>query len=334
MMETPTEITFDQIKGMLPEKTYLRYVDYQDSLEGYEKKIQEAIHKRDISLIWDSIDDAFSEQEWDSIDDYKKKLANDIQEEYDLEEDEAERIVENHEDSIRDVLYDRDQSDCLSDLIRNTGDIIAFYDTGFYMEEGSWSWGPMDIYQMRRKIKALLSIKTKDYDAALDMMIREASYGGNLQIYFVLDLKDFFDGIDGDVVTFSNAHIGIVDSYNGSGDTCKLPRHTFSLPFNPENIFLEKNIKYNWTYSIAGMYSDWCDSTGVDITKKKRKGGKTIGRSSLHGHLSKEEAYNRTYKEGGCTFGDMDITRHRNTSYINNIPCGTKCRNCGTFWID
>ena len=37
---------------------------------------------------------------------------------------------------------------------------------------------------------------------------------------------------------------------------------------------------------------------------------------------------------GTCTFGDMDIKRYKNTSYITKFPCGMRCSTCGTFWID
>ena len=37
---------------------------------------------------------------------------------------------------------------------------------------------------------------------------------------------------------------------------------------------------------------------------------------------------------GTCTFGDMDIKRHKNTLCINEFPCGMRCTACGTFWID
>ena len=40
------------------------------------------------------------------------------------------------------------------------------------------------------------------------------------------------------------------------------------------------------------------------------------------------------FKTGGCTAGDMDMNRHRNTYYLNEFPCGTHCPHCHTFWID
>ena len=33
-------------------------------------------------------------------------------------------------------------------------------------------------------------------------------------------------------------------------------------------------------------------------------------------------------------FGDMNISRHKETPYRNDYPCGSRCEDCGTFWID
>jgi hypothetical protein len=79
------------------------------------------------------------------------------------------------------------------------------------------------------------------------------------------------------------------------------------------------------------MVSNWADSTKVELTSAN------VGdiRKSVNAELQQVEAkYNHTYKKGGCTFGDMDTYRHRNVIYINNYPCGNKCKDCGNFWID
>jgi hypothetical protein len=176
-------------------------------------------------------------------------------------------------------------------------------------------------------------LSTTAYDLAIEIMIRQATYGGQLLIYFNLDLKTFLEPNDKwETIVFKNAQIGIINHCNGSGDILEADIQEYiKLPYNSENVFLEKSIKYNWTYEIAGMCRDWCDSTQVSFTEEKI--GEIVS-SSTNKLLDEEANYNKTFKEGGCTFGDMDIRRHRKVDYINNYPCGNKCQDCGTFWID
>lgn len=46
----------------------------------------------------------------------------------------------------------------------------------------------------------------------------------------------------------------------------------------------------------------------------------------FHDRTSRKEAlYEKAFREGGCTFGDMNYRRHRDTFYINTFLCGNKC---------
>ena len=147
-----------------------------------------------------------------------------------------------------------------------------------------------------------------------------ATGGGQLLIYFREDVKDLIRDDSTKSIKFSGTvWIGIVNHNEGSGDVESFERIKLHFPFNRENLFLEKSIKYNWTYAIAGMCYDWCDSTNISFS------GEDIGQidsSNTNDYLKKERQYNETYKQGGCTFGDMDITRHRNTPYENGFPAG------------
>ncbi len=203
------------------------------------------------------------------------------------------------------------------------------------MEAESWSWHKPRIRLERYAIKKHLGIvATTSYDDAIEMMIRQASYGGQLLIFFNLKIDDFIGDLpERNTIKFNNAMIGIIDHGNGSGDVLDRDiKEEIILPYDHENVFLEKSIKYNWTYSIAGMCRDWADSTSIEFSEENQLC--TIEKSPTNAHLKREEEYNKTFKEGGCTFGDMDIKRHRNTPYRNDFPCGNKCTKCGNFWID
>ena len=46
----------------------------------------------------------------------------------------------------------------------------------------------------------------------------------------------------------------------------------------------------------------------------------SIRKSRMTGYQQQEEAYERTFRSGRCTFGDMNYKRHRDVRYSNNYP--------------
>lgn len=328
-MET-NKIKFEELVNLLPHRISLVYVDYRDNLNKHQEKIQECIHERCYESLYELVDDAFSEAEWEGVRYVLEELKRDIERTFDIED--AEYILEEYEDELRDEIYNRCDDDVIEDLLRNTGDLIAHYDTGYEVESGSWNWSRAEVRLERMKLKKHLNIDNSDFDDDIDMMIQQASGGGQLLVYFKLNPKDFIEMEEGIIsIEFSNASIGIVNHCEGSGDVMDLNGHSFILPYNQENVFLESTIKYNWTYSIAGMVSNWCDGTSYYFGTIKVG---EVEKSSTHNHLDIEKEYNKTYRSGGCTAGDMDYSRHRKTTYINDFPCGNRCLDCGTFWID
>lgn len=332
-METKI-LTWEQIKELIPNSVTLHYVDYRDSLDESLETVQQAIQDGDY--------DAISEVVWDSYDtdhsglDYCiDELRNDIVSKYDLDEEVVDEIVDQFQDEIRETLWDRDDSDVIKDLLRNTGSHTMHYDTGYYMDSESWNWDEKRVKAEGRQIKKALGLKMSDttWDDKLHMMIRQASYGGQLVVYFYDDVADYIS-IDESLNTirFKNSHIAVINTHNGSGDDCYLKGSEFILPLTKANIFIDKTIKYSYTHEVCGMSSNWCQETQVSFEVKKSK--KVIAKSITHNHLEKESKFNKTYKEGSCTFGDSDINRHRDVSYINDYPCGNKCKDCGQFWID
>jgi hypothetical protein len=332
-MET-NKIKLEELIDLLPAKTFLTYVDYRDSFDDNTELIQKSIEENSLDPLSEACWDWFIEQESESRREYLSQLSDDVQREYEIDEDEASEVIEEYIWELEDEIVSRDISTPVKDLLRNTGRIIAHYDTGYYMESGSWSWSEAEIRLERMKIKKVLSINHSKYDKDLDMMIEQASGGGSLLIYFELDIETFTNGKDYKSVQFSDASIGIVNHYEGSGDVCDIHGHSFILPFNRDNVFLEKTIKYNWTYSIAGMCSDWCESTQVELLEEGVDTEFVVETSEQKQRNEREDELNKTFKSGSCTTGDMDISRHRNVTYINNFPCGNKCLDCGTFWID
>ena len=324
-----------EVLELLPKFTSLIYVDYMDSLDEQPKILQKCIHDGNIDAIYEQLDDWYYDSDLESVNSYKKELKEDICKKYSCSEEEADAFLEDYEDEIREAIYERCNDDTVKDLLRNTSKPICHYDTGYSIDTETWNFSEAMVRLERMKIKKHLGITSSKFDSALDMMIMQCN-GGQLLIYFKADIEDFCKNESEELIKsicFNDAHIGIVDHAQGGGDVMEgfLKGENILLPFNKENIFLEKSIDYNWTYSIAGMSHDWCDDTKYTL------GFTEVGEieeSKTNEFLKKEEKLDAIFKAGGCTAGDMKYTRHRNIHYINNYPCGSKCMDCNTFWID
>lgn len=322
-----TNISYAQIIELLPKKVSLYYVDYSDNLSEHLDIVQAAIHGNS-----DELDEIFTYWDtWESVKYLLDELKNDIERKYEI--DDAQDLIDEYIDDLRDEIYYRDTSTPLADLIRNTGEQVFFYDTG--MSIGDYT---TDIRERVSDCKRALRIpqKNKDFDSQLTDMCCNAGYGGQLVIYFYDDLERWLNldrkKILPNAIEFSGSvTVAIVNHMNGSGGDTEIG-HSFWLPFDRQNVFLDKTISYNYTYSVCGMISSWCNGTQVELTRKRTH--KKAAHSPTNDHIERERQLDATFKDGKCTPGDMKYSRHRDVTYINEYPCGSKCPHCGTFWID
>ena len=338
----PTEkITFEKIQPLLPTSTTLYYVDYRDDLTNSMDVLQKCIHEQDQQSLYDLIDSWF----YDDPDWHQEKidLKEAIEQTFNIED--ADNIMEEFSEQIDNYFYSVDDSDVLTDLLKNTNKQFMFYDAGYEMESESWRWNNERVAKEVVKILKHLGFKSTEIAkidrkygsdslwTAIWNCVQNASYGGQLEIYFKDHVHDFFN-IDKEynAITFKNPTIGIIDHGNGSGFQEEVTGYSITLPLNPKNIFIEKAVSYNWSYDIAGMCSDAYDACKVLFKKSKSK--RILEASALNAHIEKEVRLDAIYKAGGCTAGDMKYTRHRDQYYNNNYPCGNRCPHCHTFWID
>lgn len=317
------------VEKYVPEKVYLGYVDYSDSLDENPKLLQECVKENSYSPIYEM---------WEDYNcDYTYQMA--VEEFKEIEKNMADDgiFAEPYEEYIMEELYARDKFDPVNDLLKNTSEIVMFYSTG---EEIPDMYGADEEEEKEylNEIKEILEIKNDKYDNKILDMMYQAS-GGELRIYFTKNLNwmisDKYDNgetKDFTTIKFSGRiAIAIVDSMNGSGDHCFVEADV-TFPFKRSNLFVDEQVKYSYTYEICGMTSNWCYSTitifGYEETKKEIKDSKSSE------WVERQKKYNETFKAGGCTFGDMNITRHRDVYYDNNYPAGSRCPHCHTFWID
>lgn len=211
-----------------------------------------------------------------------------------------------------------------------------FYDTGYKMDPNSWNW---DTHRIEKEIDTIantLKIDRNKYHDNLIELIENATYGGYLVIYFLegeIDTFHEFHSAPDITIKFQEPNIAVIDTEGGSGFNIFLENITIELPYKKDHIHKDSDIPYPYVTEICGMVSDWCKDTkvyfGIAIKNKQ-----SIPNSDLNLEIEMDNDYQKTFDAGGCTFGDMHMNRHRNTIYINSYPCGTKCTDCNTFWID
>jgi hypothetical protein len=332
-MET-NEITLPQIIELLPETISLNYVDYRESFDEHATEMQTCLQANSLDALCELANDWYIDQGWDSVEQFnKEQLRPSLMKSFELSEKKAKKLIKLHFDDIRCNLEDRDDSDVVKDLLGNTGKMIFFYETG--ISASGYDGGKSQHRLDRMKIKKLLSITNSDFDNRIDSMLSDASYGGQLVIYFRKSLNSLIVEEDTSHIRFTNATIAIIDTCNGSGGDCTIGnKHTFLLPLVREKLFVEKAVSYNYTYQVCGLTEDWCDSTKFEFVDAITDTTIKLEEGKIGAHLQTEKFLDAVWAKGICTPGDMKLSRHNETEYINDYPCGTRCNKCGTFWID
>lgn len=69
------------------------------------------------------MDEWYGDAEWESVREIISKLKDECTSFHDFGEEEVEEFFEEHEDEIREEIYDRNDSDTLKELLKNTDDI-------------------------------------------------------------------------------------------------------------------------------------------------------------------------------------------------------------------
>lgn len=333
----------ERIKKYLPDYVCLYYVDYNDNLSErhHAKFLQECIEQNSLQPLNEVVYDW-----WDyPVGEYLDKIRES------MEQDELEDLFDDNKDDIIDWLYENDRSTPVEDLLRNTGGITFFYSLG--MEVDGWHSGDFFCNPYRGESEAMAAYRvarklgirkgTSDYEL-IEEMVSEAGGGGELRIYFEASVDELISGAEENRLYWTkgkndfksmrfngDVKIAIYNPNEGSGweTTIHLDK---AFPFKRENLFVSETEKWDLE-STFGMCWDWL--RGKDKPAMLYKNCKGAIRESKTAERNKREAeLTRIFRAGGCTHGDMDMSRHRDVHYVNEIPCGSHCPHCGTFWID
>ena len=330
----------EKVKKYMPEYVCLYYVDYNSNLNNETKTLQSCLTQNSLFPLSESVFDWWDYPEEHYLDEIKEKMRKDG----------VEHLFDEHLDDIRDWLYDNDKSTPVEDLLRNTGRISCFYDLGVELDCG-WHeafmctpWRNESIASCAYKVRRKLGIKKGTPEAEqIYNILCNASCGGSLRIYFNGDIESLISGDeyqsadnkqDFQQIRFKGrVALAVYDPTNGAGDF-EYMNIDCVFPFLRDNLSVSDTDKYSLEQCF-GMCGDWLDKCvkpelSVEPLKKKR----TMKKSPAAELRKREAELDAVFKAGGCTFGDMDMSRHRDVYYDNNIPCGHHCPHCGTFWID
>lgn len=336
----------ERIKKYLPGSVYLYYVDYRDNLDGRSNAelLQKCIEKNSLQPLDEVVYDWWDCPTHEYMEEIRKAM----------KEDGLEEVYEENEDYIRDWLCDNDKSTPVEDLLRNTGNITFFYSLGLDVDgwhSGDWLFGvpyrgeseKMAVYRIARK----LGIKkgSTNYER-IEELVSEAGGGGELRIYFETSIDELISGAEENRLYWTNedgkqdfksmrffgdVKLALYNPGEGSGweTTIELDK---TIPFKRENLFVSETEKWDLE-STFGMCGNWLRNKDKPAMLYKSCKG-AIRESKNVERMKREAELNKVFRAGSCTPGDMDMSRHRDVKYVNEIPCGWHCPHCGTFWID
>lgn len=318
-------------KDYVPRFVNLYYVDYDENLDGHEALQEQCIRDNNLKELEKKVWEWYAEQEYENLHEY---LA-DIRKKMEKDGKSSEYVL--HKEELEDLLYERNTADPTDDLIRNTSATNMFYSLG--VEINAYTYGRNERGESkamsRHKVRRALKLKKGQSDDKIEELLDNAPYGGELRIYFnarfsslvTCDERNDFRHIR----FHGNVIVAIADSRNGSGYHVRMPLD-ITLPFRRNNLFVDSQVHYSYADEICGMPNDWCDSTRWETGMRTMRGN--LRKSRMEEHQKQEARYEKKFREGSCSFGDMNYKRHRNIHYIDTFPCGSQCPHCGTFWID
>lgn len=320
-----------QLTDYIPQYVSLYYVDYRDDLDEHEDIQEECVRSNNMEKLYEKAYEWYEEQESSNMHDYLEETRKN------MEADNLAGEFEEHEDEIRELIYDRNDSDPVKDLIRNSSVTNFFYSLG--VEISGYLTGCSlrgeSVAMACHKVRRALHLKKGQFDEKIEELVENATYGGELRIYF----NAMFDRLiskdpenDFKSIRFhGNVVVAIADSRNGSGHHVRIPLD-ITFHFRRENLFVDSQVHYSYANEVCGMTNDWCDSTKWETGMISFTG--SVRKSRMAEYKKQEAAYEQTFRDGKCTFGDMNYKRHRDVRYSNVYPAGCRCPHCGTFWID
>lgn len=223
----------EDIKKNPPE---LVYVQYDDNLT--DEQLQ---HVMDIGMDDESYADWEAEARWEGA----RYVMADM-----IEEDDRQWLTPDDLEEIEQALYEYDQSDAFTQLLRHTPArwvriLIGSVESTEY-DEGATG-------EVMASICTDLNLDPSPADLeAIDDVLANHETGGGLYLYFRADMQAmiedrFAHGNEVRTITVEEPYVLIYDGFSGSGFHAQLAS-TVTMPYDPSAVTIDQG---------RGSYSDW-----------------------------------------------------------------------------
>lgn len=251
------------------DKTYtLYYVSRGD--DGLSSQQLADIFDGDWQKVEETLDEYADEGRWHYVREIIKELLTD--EEYQILDDSE------YYDEVRFAIEERDDSEgALLSQLSVTGNKLMRYDLDFDLES-SLTMDEADFAYAVRTICEKCGIDYLTNKAAIESMVIECSYGGQLYVLFYDDPEPIVRGVlnkawgNDDVpttITWENPSLVILDGMNGSGMDTQV-KGTITRPFDPDKFRMDgtgvKGHGYTWD-DVAGVVKS-AYSCNVTLSKE------------------------------------------------------------------
>lgn len=189
---------------------------------------------------------------------------------------------EKYYNEITELIRLRNDTDPIDSLIKNSSAINMFYSPGIEIEEhiGRESRA-MSCYKIRRALK----LKKGQFDTLIEELVDNATYGGELRIYFNAGFNELVTNDNGNDFRTIRFHgdviVAVANSFNGSGYHISLPLD-ITFPFVRDRLFVDSQVRYSYATEVCGMCRDWCDSTNWEPDTKLSGIQAGTGRKKKH----------------------------------------------------
>lgn len=146
-MEEIKKLDLETVKSRMEESYRLVWVDYRESFDGQHALIQKCLEEKSDIPLWEKVNEWYEETEWSATNEIFEKLKADCSRDG-FDEREVEEFFNGHEDEIKWIIRERDDSDPITELISHTDDIpvrvemLSNYDciNSHWLESGGYSY--------------------------------------------------------------------------------------------------------------------------------------------------------------------------------------------------
>lgn len=146
-MEEMKKLSIETVKNRMEESYQLVWVDYRDNLNGQQALIQKCLQEKSDTPLWEKEHEWYGDTEWQATNEIFEKLKEDcIRDGFTRRE--VNEFFTGHEDEIKEIIRERDDSDPIKELIGHTDDIpvrvemLSNYDciNSHWLESGGYSY--------------------------------------------------------------------------------------------------------------------------------------------------------------------------------------------------